>query len=251
MEQQDLSKVMSEDLDLAAEVGKAKKDDRVKKRKREATELENPLPTQNKGSKKRSRSVGQEDEEVTRMLQEKMLEQQQQEIKDPIPRRKKIQKIEAWFATFPSKLEKIRDKVDLESMEEVELDTLLMEIKQIMGSSGGNSLGEMVPLALLTLYEAGMTGMGVRVEGISQLAFDPNFSQACKEVMLEFSDMTYIPPHYRILFILANTTYHLHDKNSQLKGTGSSPTPSNTDPKWMDKEMIEEGKNYLASKNSS
>lgn len=256
---QDLTRVMSKDFDLGKEIRK-----KGKKRAREdvvddGEEGEERQRPRKEANRKRSKvSV----EEVVDDGEEAFMDQLRGESmagvpNDPIPRRKKIQKIEAWFATFPTKLEKLRENSDLESMSEVELDSLLLEIKQIMGSTGGGAIGEMLPLAGLTVYEGVMVACGVNVQGITQLAYDANFSQACKEVMLEYSDMTYIPPHYRALLILGNATWHLHQKNSEQiasKGGGQQPNTESAqggrNMKPEDIEIMEAGKNYAAGKNS-
>jgi len=243
MEKQDLTRVMSDDLDLTQEA------ERISKKRSKSDDREDAPPVKEK-RKAKQRKISQEEPDIDEETFAKMGEKMSDIPEDPIPRRKKIQKIEAWFATFPGKLEKLRANVDLENMTEIQLDTLLLEIKQIMGSNGGGAIGEMVPLAGLTLYEAFMVKLGINAQGISNLAFDQNFSQACKEVMLEYSDMTYIPPHYRILFYLANATYALHEKNSTSDNKKPKEGPAPSDLRMDDKEIIEAGKNYLASKNS-
>ena len=251
MDKQDLTRVMSNDLDLGRGVDEEKA--RSKKRDRE----EPPRKAEKRTKKRREIQPEEEDEAAALAMEESLEGIRGSPPKDPIPRRKKIQKIEAWFATFPSKLEKIRENVDLESMDETQLDSLQMEIKQIMGSTGGGSMGEMLPLAGLTLYESVLVSCGINVQGISNLAFDPNFKQACQEVMLEYSDMTYIPPHYRILFYVANASYALHDKNSaKAKDTAAATEGQRAGQsgqsglKAEDLEMLEAGKNYQAGKNS-
>jgi hypothetical protein len=245
MDKQDLTRVMSNDLDL----GQNLQEKTSNKRAREET------PQKTKKQKKRKIQPEEVEDEIDDLEVEESLEGIKGSVAaDPIPRRKKIQKIEAWFATFPTKLEKIRENVDLESMSEVQLDSLQLEIKQVIGSNGAGAMGEMVPLAGLTLYESILVSCGINVQGISNLAFDPNFKQACQEVMLEFSDMTYVPPHYRILFYIGNASWHLHEKNSaNTKNNNPTSQVQNTAQegrKGEDQEMMEAGKNYQASKNS-
>jgi len=245
MDKQDLTRVMSNDLDL----GQNLQEKTSNKRAREET------PQKTKKQKKRKIQPEEVEDEIDDLEVEESLEGIKGSVAaDPIPRRKKIQKIEAWFATFPTKLEKIRENVDLESMSEVQLDSLQLEIKQVIGSNGAGAMGEMVPLAGLTLYESILVSCGINVQGISNLAFDPNFKQACQEVMLEFSDMTYVPPHYRILFYIGNASWHLHEKNSSnTKNNNPTSQVQNTAQegrKGEDQEMLEAGKNYQASKNS-
>lgn len=245
MDKQDLTRVMSNDLDL----GQNLQEKTSNKRAREET------PQKTKKQKKRKIQPKEVEDEIDDLEVEESLEGIKGSVAaDPIPRRKKIQKIEAWFATFPTKLEKIRENVDLESMSEVQLDSLQLEIKQVIGSNGAGAMGEMVPLAGLTLYESILVSCGINVQGISNLAFDPNFKQACQEVMLEFSDMTYVPPHYRILFYIGNASWHLHEKNSaNTKNNNPTSQVQNTAQegrKGEDQEMLEAGKNYQASKNS-
>jgi len=245
MDKQDLTRVMSNDLDL----GQNLQEKTSNKRAREET------PQKTKKQKKRKIQPEEVEDEIDDLEVEESLEGIKGSVAaDPIPRRKKIQKIEAWFATFPTKLEKIRENVDLESMSEVQLDSLQLEIKQVIGSNGAGAMGEMVPLAGLTLYESILVSCGINVQGISNLAFDPNFKQACQEVMLEFSDMTYVPPHYRILFYIGNASWHLHEKNSaNTKNNNPTSQVQNTAQegrKGEDQEMLEAGKNYQASKNS-
>lgn len=255
MEMQDLTRVMSNDIDITKEVA----NDRKKSRKRNQEEIyEHGEEKREQKNKKRRRAEEVEDvsddEGQDADLMNEIKNQSTAGMPDPIPRRKKIQKIEAWFATFPTKLEKIRENVDLESMSEVQLDSLQLEIKQVIGSNGAGAMGEMVPLAGLTLYESILVSCGINVQGISNLAFDPNFKQACQEVMLEFSDMTYVPPHYRILFYIGNASWHLHEKNSSnTKNNNPTSQVQNTAQegrKGEDQEMLEAGKNYQASKNS-
>jgi len=245
MDKQDLTRVMSNDLDL----GQNLQEKTSNKRAREET------PQKTKKQKKRKIHPDEVEDDIDDLEVEESLEGIKGSVAaDPIPRRKKIQKIEAWFATFPTKLEKIRENVDLESMSEVQLDSLQLEIKQVIGSNGAGAMGEMVPLAGLTLYESILVSCGINVQGISNLAFDPNFKQACQEVMLEFSDMTYVPPHYRILFYIGNASWHLHEKNSaNTKNNNPTSQVQNTAQegrKGEDQEMMEAGKNYQASKNS-
>lgn len=245
MEEQDLTRVMAHD-DVDEVLSGNKGDSTGQKRKKAAP----PREKKSSPPKKRSRIDYEEDDTFGGMPEEEFISRMNAEQKpaDPIPRRKKIQKIEAWFATFPTKLEKIRENVDLESMSEVQLDTLQLEIKQVIGAGGGGAIGEMAPMAGLTLYEGAMVALGINVQGITALAYDPNFSQACKEVMLEFTDMTYIPPHWRVLLMLGNTTYHLHEKNSSNKGQPqTAKTQGGSDEADM---MREAGKNYQAAKNS-
>jgi hypothetical protein len=253
MEEQDLRRVMAhDDVDdvLSGNMGNST----GQKRKR-PTSPQPPPREKRKTSRKKKRRVVEEDADdmfaggiPDQEFMSSLHDGAEPKPTDPIPRRKKIQKIEAWFATFPNKLEKIRENVDLESMSEVQLDTLLLEIKQVVGAGGGGAIGEMLPVAGLTLYEGAMVALGINVQGITALAYEPNFSQACKEVMLEFTDMTYIPPHWRALLMLGNTTYHLHEKNSSNKGQPqTAKTQGGSDEADM---MREAGKNYQSAKNS-
>lgn len=253
MELQDLTRVMSDDIDIQ---GMAHNEDSAKNKKRARESTQSEPKAKRKAKKGRAQEVDDDlgggfDLDPEQLSLDEIKEMS---ANDPIPRRKKIQKIEAWFATFPNQLEKIRENVELEDMQEAQLDSLQAEIKHVMGSAGGGALSETIPLAGLTIYEELATFCGINVKGISNLAFDPNFSQACKEVLLEYMDLTYVPPHYRILFMVGNATYHLHSKNSAKDASKSNSelsTPaksSNGNPNPEDAEMLQAGKDYSDGK---
>lgn len=255
MEEQDLRGVMSDDVEdvLHGNLGDEGNAGSGEKRKRNTRQEKDSSASK----RKKPRPMAEEDamaEEYLRAQREQQFSESVRQnvesasARDPIPRRKKIQKIEAWFKTFPETLRKIAENSDLENMTDDQLNALQTEIKQVVGTGGGSAMGEMLPYAGLSIYESIMVGIGVNVQGISNLAHDPAFSQACKEIMLDFTDMTYIPPHWRVLLILGNATWHLHEKNSAQGSQKTAPSASTSNEA---DEMRKEGQRYESEKNSS
>lgn len=146
---------------------------------------------------------------------------------DPVVRRKLIQKIQAWAKHFSQYLDEMMENKDLENMTQGQLEDLQKEIKQVVGTRNMGDLAEWAPLVGLTAVENTLLMFTpLRVEGLTGLSRDPSFKSTCKEIMLDFSDLSYIDPWYRVGFMVANTCYML-DSERRREDPANDSSPSN------------------------
>jgi hypothetical protein len=133
---------------------------------------------------------------------------------DPIARRNLILKINAWRVAFPRFLDEMLKDKDLEGMTFSELESLLKECKHVVGTRNAGDMAEWVPMVGLTLTEDLLLKCTpLRVQGLVNLSRDPQFKMTCKEVMLDFTTLSYVDPVYRLGFMVLNTVYMLDSEN--------------------------------------
>ena len=169
-----------------------------------------------------------------------------------IEKRTIIEKIRAWERTFPKELEAYFKDKDPEKLGIEELDDMMEEIKFIVGTKQSGNLSTWIPQAALAITEDILVNYTpIKANGLVMLGQDPAFQQACKEVALDYTTLTYIPPEYRIGFMVLNTIYMLDQnaRNNQdnKKTEGPSTGISTEMQKEIDEHMSGDRKNMKSA----
>lgn len=139
-------------------------------------------------------------------------------IKKGIERRKKIIKIKNWCSGFKDILgDFIKDK-QLEKLSDEELDALQEEIKFMVSSKTSGIITDQTASSLFDWIEDGLKEhTGLKVSGpkisLKQLAASKDCNDLVKELTLEYADIIYQRPEYRMLFFLVNGVYAIHKIN--------------------------------------
>jgi hypothetical protein len=155
-----------------------------------------------------------------------------------------IQKIILYRQTFPAKFGKPMmtklKKVEIGcKTSDAELRAILDECKLAIGSTASNAL--LLPLftAGMTVYESIAIRVGIRINGITKLmSEDPGINQIIQEIGIEYLNISYIKPEYRLLLAVLQTSFVLHRANmimmerSQLS---NAPPPAPQKPPQPDR----------------
>jgi hypothetical protein len=162
---------------------------------------------------------------------------------DPIPKRNVILQIRCWAHWFPhvEALQAMLADKDLENMEKPALDSLLKEVKHVVGQHGSGGMFEWAPTAFLQAYEELVCNLTpIDCRGITALSRDKAFRDACTEICLEYTNMTYMPPWARISLMVANTTYLLHNENSKHNVPAGGQEKSSQPPSGNRESVLDE-----------
>lgn len=169
-----------------------------------------------------------------------------------IEKRTMIEKIRAWERTFPKELEFFFKDKDPEKLNIEELDEMLDEVKFIVGTKQSGNLSTWIPQAALAITEDILVNYTpIKAHGLVMLGQDPAFQQACKEIALDYTTLTYIPPEYRIGFMVVNAIYML-DQNARNNQDPKKPESSFTGispemQKEIDEHMSGDSKNMKSA----
>lgn len=155
-------------------------------------------------------------------------------------KRKRIQKIIKYHKTFPKKLGKPPKITELDKYDLQKLDLVLKECKYTIGCANANkTMTKMANGAIMALEKASPY-IGLNLNGLSaELMADEDFQDNLKELMLEYDEVVYTKPEYRLIQTLMMKGAMIHTKNNMLQ---QKPTikPSKTvkniidDPKFND-----------------
>lgn len=170
---------------------------------------------------------------------------------DNISRRKKIQRIRNFVATWPDLLEEMVAKNDIENMNEAELDKFMDEVRLVVGTHSDVSIGDTAPEIGMVFYEKIMCALGLRVKGIHGIGRDPGFKKAFKEWLLEQDMMMYLPPHYRMMMMIGQATVALHmdnEDNPEYKDDNNPQQRPNGSRNDSDIDMMMNAANELRKK---
>lgn len=130
-----------------------------------------------------------------------------------------IQKIILYRQTFPAKFGKPMmtklKKVEIGcKISDAELRTTLDECKMAIGSTASNALLLPVFTAGMSVYESIAIRVGIRINGITKLmSEDPGINQIIQEIGIEYLNISYIKPEYRLLLAVLQTSFVLHRAN--------------------------------------
>lgn len=162
---------------------------------------------------------------------------------DPIQKRKIILMIQRYILEFDQHLPKDLHITDFRSFTTDQLLSLLDEIKfTVCVRNSGKMNLRAIRQGLVALESALIAFTPLKVQGLSNIADDPDFQDTCKELMLDNMDLFYTDPKYRIAYSILTAMMNLHIMNSRLKPTEiKKPEPQrNSCDKRNDNEKKEE-----------
>lgn len=157
-----------------------------------------------------------------------------------IEKTKLIMKLKRYKEIYAKHLEDFDlSKAHLDTLSFHELGLLLEEVKFHVGCRNSADFFLKSTLTGLAVGEK-LTSQftPLKVEGLTYiLAQDDEFKNIVEEIGLEYQDLTYAPPHIRLMYIISKTAFALHNQNLQkemINQNVSGKVNPNTRDKFKD-----------------
>lgn len=147
-----------------------------------------------------------------------------------------ISKICLYRSTFANKFSKSlmtklkKVEVSCKHSDE-ELRSLHNESRLSVGASTSTAL--LLPLfgVVATVYEGIAVRIGVKCQGVASImSQDPEINKILTEMSIEFLNVNYIPPHYRLMMYVLQATYVTHRANTILAQKAALQMQQTTQP---------------------